>query len=493
MVATPEKLTTEFYIKEKDGIEKEKDWDDFLPDETLDEAATEVTYEDKDSDIDIPEDPYKVRTKRTFVNNPYNKAIIALGLVGTGVFLFMQLIRLITGGYVISQETSLSPAFEPQPEASSVFDSEPEIVNDDLRIHQALNEQSNEIKEVEQFNQKKVAQTSEPVGQPSTPPTPTAQAPAPSPQPTPVRTISYTPQAQPQPTPVSIKPKVEKKDPMEQWLLAANMGSYGATNLNDQQASYPNPDNYSSKQKPEKVVPVSYPLLKTPTQRETLSASQENKNYSSLSSDEFKRGTRVKGEIELPIIWMLEAGQYNQQRDYLIRLKSAMRGANGQEIVPKGSLAVVKAQQFFGSTGLIQLEVRSIIIEKNGQTQEYLVPANSLVVLDEDGGILSAKAEKASNVSREAGAFLVSGISRAASVMNSPNSTFYSPFGSSTTYGDGDVVSGFIKGATNSAVNSIQQRQARVRNRPQSQSTVYVIDGGTEVQLVVNKSFSLEP
>ncbi len=492
MVATPEKLTTEFYIPEKDGTQKEKDWDDFLPDETLDEAATEVTYEDKDSDIDIPEDPYKVRTKRTFVNNPYNKAIIALGLVGTGVFLFMQLIRLITGGYVISQETSLSSAFDPQPEASSVFDSEPEIVNDDLRIHQALNEQSNEIKEVEQFNQK-VAQTSEPVGQPSTPPTPTAQAPAPSPQPTPVRTVSYTPQAQPQPTPVSIKPKVEKKDPMEQWLLAANMGSYGATNLNDQQASYPNPDNYSSKQKPEKVVPVSYPLLKTPTQRETLSASKENKSYSSLSSDEFKRGTRVKGEIELPIIWMLEAGQYNQQRDYLIRLKSAMRGANGQEIVPKGSLAVVKAQQFFGSTGLIQLEVRSIIMEKNGQTQEYLVPANSLVVLDEDGGILSAKAEKASNVSREAGAFLLSGISRAASVMNSPNSTFYSSFGSSTTYGDGDVVSGFIKGATNSAVNSIQQRQARVRNRPQSQSTVYVIDGGTEVQLVVNKSFSLEP
>ncbi len=510
MVAAVETRATQLFSEGEEAFYEEADeqkWDDFLTNDETEEDE-KIAYEDSDSDLDIPEDPYQVRTEKTFVNNPYNKGLISLALVGSSVFLGIHFVRLLMAGYVTTSESKpITTSKVLESEESSIF-SEEELTStngDDLEIHQALNQQSHEIKEVEKFNQavkpvikspppqvKKVSQPQQPV-----------------PSPTPVKTVSYTPPPRSvTPTPRPVVEKQETKlDPMEQWLLAANMGSYGATNFDAQQVSYNNSynkalNNYSAQSNPRKVVSVSYrgessfqadgiQLQKTQP-RSQLYANAANKGYSTRSQKQFLRGTSVEGELELPIVWMSDAGKYNQQRDYLIRLKEPLVGGTGEELAPKGSMAVVKAQQFYGDTGFIQLEVTSLIIEKGGNTQEYSIPANSVVVLDEDGGILSAKAEKASNVSGEAAAFFLSGISRAVSVLNNPTSTTYSPFGSSTSYGDGNVLSGFIEGATSSAVNSINQRQASAINRPQLQSTVYVIDGGTKVQLVVNKSFSLE-
>ena len=500
MVAAVETRATQLFSEGEEAFYEEAD--DFLTNDETDEDE-KIAYEDSDSDLDIPEDPYQVRTEKTLVNNPYNKGLISLALVGSSVFLGIHFVRLLMAGYMTTSESKpITTSKVLESEESSIF-SEEELTStngDDLEIHQALNQQSHEIKEVEKFNQ-----AVKPVIK-SPPPqvTKVSQPQQPVPSPTPVKTVSYTPPPRSvTPTPRPVVEKQETKlDPMEQWLLAANMGSYGATNFDAQQVSYNNSTNYSAQSNPRKVVSVSYrgessfqadgiQLQKTQP-RNQLYANAANKGYSTRSQKQFLRGTSVEGEIELPIVWMSDAGKYNQQRDYLIRLKEPLVGGTGEELAPKGSMAVVKAQQFYGDTGFIQLEVTSLIIEKGGNTQEYSIPANSVVVLDEDGGILSAKAEKASNVSGEAAAVFLSGISRAVSVLNNPTSTTYSPFGSSTSYGDGNVLSGFIEGATSSAVNSINQRQASAINRPQLQSTVYVIDGGTKVQLVVNKSFSLE-
>ncbi len=200
------------------------------------------------------------------------------------------------------------------------------------------------------------------------------------------------------------------------------------------------------------------------------------------------RGTTAKAEVELPIVWMELGGQYNHQRDYLIRLKQPLLGSTGAEIAPKGSMAVVKASQFYGDSGLIQLEVTSLIISERGINREYPVPPLSLIILNKKGGILEAKADKGNNFDRQAASFLLSGVATAASVANRPSSTFSSSFGSSTTFGERDLVGGFIEGATTSAVNSINQSQSNLRS---DNPTVYTIKAGTPVQLVVNKSFSL--
>ncbi len=309
----------------------------------------------------------------------------------------------------------------------------------------------------------------------------------------------------PPPRPI-VERQEPKLDPMEQWLLAANMGSYGATNFDAQQVTYnnsynngySNAVNYSGQSNSGNVISVSYngesnskvesDWQEVEDRNQLYANAAAAQGYSTISPNQFMRGTTAKGEVELPIIWMVEASEVNQQRDYLIRLKQPLVGASGQEIVPEGSLAVVKAQQFYGNTGFIQLEVTSLIVEKEGITREYPVPPDSLIVLNKKGEILEAKAEKANNV--DAGTLLLSGIARAASISNSPTSTFVSPFGSSTT-GDRDLVGGFIEGVTNSAVNSIQQGQ-NARNFAQD-PTVFMIDGGTKVSLVVNKTFSLEP
>ena len=518
MVAGLDKTETQNLSEETDEFEsqeesqaksqEEKEWDDHLPDDDDEPQKEKVVYQDSDADLDIPDDPYTVRTERTFVNNPYNKGIISLAMVGGGVFVFMVVLRFLMGGYLTALNESSE--IEEQVDQSNIFDENNESLapNEDLAIHQALNQQSDELKDVEKFNQAAKPEVKAPPPQVTKVP----QPPAPAPQPAPVRTVSQTRATRPvpvNPTPPP-RPIVEKQepklDPMEQWLLAANMGSYGATNFNAQEVSYnnsynngySNAVNYSGQSNSGNLISVSYNgeskesadsiQLRETQQSELYANAAVAQGYSTISPNQFMRGTTAKGEVELPIIWMLEASEVNQQRDYLIRLKQPLVGASGQEIVPEGSLAVVKAQQFYGNTGFIQLEVTSLIVEKEGITREYPVPPDSLIVLNKKGEILEAKAEKANNV--DAGTLLLSGIARAASISNSPTSTFVSPFGSSTT-GDRDLVGGFIEGVTNSAVNSIQQRQ-NARNFAQD-PTVFMIDGGTKVSLVVNKTFSLEP
>lgn len=437
-----------------------------------------------------------VRTEKTFVNNPYHKAFVSFGLVGSGVFIFIQLARIVTGGYYSVEETS-DPIPENLPEPN-IFDDEPQVSNNDLEIHQALRRQSEEIEQVEQLTPKVTPSPPSP-SKASAPITPAkiSQNPAPAPRPTPVQQVSYTPVVKPAVSPTQALVAEEKKlDPMEQWLLAANMGSYGSTNLDQPVANNYAAGNYTPPPQPSQVIPVNYRQgrqTETKEENPNLYVSDQPKLYSSLSQNEFKRGTTVEGEIDLPIIWMLEADSLNQQRDYLIKIKSPLLGADGQEIVPEGSLAVVKAQEFYGRTGFIQLEVTSIIIEQEGQTQEHSIPPNSLIVLNKKGGLLQAKAKKANNLKGDAAALLLSGISTAASVLNNPTETRTTAFERTTSFGgDGDFVSGFIEGAADSAVGSIRQRQNLARSNSQGEPTVYLIDAGTKVRLIVNKSFSLQ-
>ncbi len=495
------------------GNTEEENWDDFLPSEETGEKS-KIVYEDSDSDVDIPEDPYHVRTKKTFANNPYNKALTGLVCVGSGVFFFLYLFRLFMGGYggytTEDQSANISRSEGVESEPASIFDDISSSTPDgDLEMHKALNEQSDEIKQVEQLTAKVTpseVKVEEPISS-SPPPTSVAPIPkpSPSPQPKPIQQVSYSapPPRQIPVTRSAVPPPktvVKKKEPMQQWLEAANMGSYGATNFEAEtlanNISDENAHNLAESNS-EKVVSVSYrsePSYASNQARRREATKQLYANasntYSTISPNQFMRGTSVNAEVELPIVWMVEAGEYNQQRDYLVRLKQPLLGATGVEIAPKGSMAVVKAQEFYGNTGFIQLEVTSLIVEEEGMSREYPVPANSLIVLNKKGGVLEAEADKKNNL--DTGALLLSGVARAASVSSNPTSSINS-FGTSiTTFGERDLVGGFIEGVTNSAVDSIKQRQANAINNAQGEPTVYVIEAGTDVRLVVNKSFSLE-
>ena len=468
----------------------EEEFDDFLSDDGTEEGQN-VSYQDSDSDLDIPEDPYQVRTEKTFVNNPYNKLAIALLLVGSGVFFSMHLLRFLMGGYIsLGEPESVAIPEVSDSDSSSIFDEEvKETPNEDLALHQALNQQSDEIKKVEKFNE-----AVKPLPEPEPEQVTTAPQPQqPTPSPTPVRTVSNTPPPRPIPVRTSRaipRPVVEKKepiDPMQQWLMAANIGSYQATT----------PQSFSSSINNNLEIPQITQVGRVREQR--LNRNIPPSLYANagtiqptLSPQHFPRGTTVRGEISMPIIWMDDVGNYNQQRDYLIELKEGLIGATGIEIAGKGSMAVVRASEFYGDTGFLQLEVVSLIVDNSGITREYPIPPNSLIVLNKKGQILKAKAERANNVDESIAAFLLSGISRAAGVSNNPRSSSFSSFGGSIDYGDGNIVGGFIEGATEGAVQQIRQRQNQARSRFNQNATVFVIESGTDVQLLVNKPFSLE-
>ena len=126
VVALEKKQELNQFPTEESQLEQEsqaeEELPDFLPDDGTEEGE-KVSYQDSDSDLDIPEDPYEVRTEKTFVNNPYNKGAIALLVVGGGVFLSMHLLRFLMGGYLSLGESE--PATMPEVsdwEDSTIFD-----------------------------------------------------------------------------------------------------------------------------------------------------------------------------------------------------------------------------------------------------------------------------------------------------------------------------------------------------------------------------------
>lgn len=477
----------------------EETWDYCLEEENTSQAN--VSYQNQDEDIDIPEDPYEVRTQRTFVNNPYNKAVVSLAMVGTGVFVLIQCLRFLTGGYFAeeSKTDTVSEATEaeskiPEPQNTTV----PQ--DDSLTMHQALNEQSQEIDRVREINlaNEEPVDTSSSV-QTSTVKSQTVEQP---PAPKPIRRASVSPPIQEiryEETKAQDADIAEEKetpvDPMEQWLMAANAGFYGSTNMSstDIQPAADYGINNSPPPPQPQVVAVDYrqevpePLKPVSEEREEMEEQRDNSTLPQLS-----RGSVVEGELELPIIWMEGAEQYSRNREYSVEITSSLTDKNGTEIIPEGATAVVKAREFYGDTGFIELEVVSLSFEREGVEREYTIPENSLVVLDKKGEIIEAKAERTENLEGEAAAFVLSGISRAASVANNPTSTSYGYYGRSSRYEDRDLVSGFIEGVADSAVDGIQQRRNNARSASRQTPNVYKVKTGTDLQILVNKPFYLK-
>lgn len=468
----------------------EENWDYFL--EENNSSQVSASYQNQDEDLDIPEDPYEVRTQRNFVNNPYNKAVVSLGMVGTGVFILIQCLRFMTGGY-FSEDTKAETTAKSVEAQNKISKPQNTSASQDesLTMHQALNEQSREIDRVEEIS---LAQEPEPTAvSPSAEPATVKLQPTENPPPPqPIRKSTTPPPIQKEKyeetKTVASKPKEASVDPMEQWLMAANAGFYGSTNIDS--AEIQATTNYganNSPPPPSQVVAVDHKQEESEPLKPVDEEPRTNATLPQLS-----RGAVIEGELELPIIWMEGVEQYSREREYSVKITSSLTDKNDLEIIPSGATAIVKAREFYGDTGFIELEVVSLIVERDGVEKEYTIPENSLVVLDKKGEIIEAKAERTDNLEGEAAAFVLSGISRAASTANNPTSTSYGYYGRSSRYEDRDVVSGFIEGAADSAIDSVRRRGSNARATSRQTPSIYKVKTGTDLQIIVNKPFYLE-
>lgn len=433
--------------------------------------------------------PEEIVTARTVSQSP----LLKMGVIALLVLAFVTIIGALIGNSMNALNFSSNKA---QPTKAKEQTPEAEVVDETGKDKTALalTSQNYELKKIREEK-------------PNPNPTPTSSATlAPAPiapvtppmqpvqrgqryypvasQPTAPRTFPTARVSQPQPQPKIAQPSrqsplafptaatnVPTKDPTQQWLLAANAGSFR-----------------SSVDESESEKPIKTTGIEGGTGGATQVAQNTTINYNA------KRvivGSTAEGRLETPIAWGTgDAGNQN----YLVKLTKPLKASDGRDVLPVGAYLVVQLAESNGS-GFAKLRGVSVLVNINGDTQEKQLPENAVLIMAKDGGFLKAESRRGSNLGNNFISAIVAGVAKAAEVQNRPitqvsnNSNGFST--SSTTNDQKDLSAAFGEGAFNSVLDNIKSSNVARSQQLSRREEVFVIDVGKPVQIFVNQTISL--
>ncbi len=430
--------------------------------------------------------PEEIVTARTVSQSP----LLKMGVIALICFIFVALIGAMLGNSMNVLKFSKGIVQPPKEEQTPLAEPENETGKDKTAL--ALTSQNNELKQIRD-------RLPSPTPTPSATLAPASIAPVTPPmQPVQRRQRSYPvasqptapftfPQARvsiPQPQPKIAQPSRQSplafptaatnaptKDPTQQWLLAANAGSFR-----------------SSEDESESEKPIKTNGIEGGTGGATQVAQNTTINYNALR---VIVGSTAEGRLETPIAWGTgDAGNQN----YLVKLTKPLKASDGRDVLPVGAYLVVQLAESNGS-GFAKLRGVSVLVNINGDTQEKQLPPNAVLIMASDGGFLKAQSRKGSNLGNDFIGAIVAGVAKAAEVQNRPttqissNSNGFST--SSTTNEQKDLSAAFGEGAFNSVLDNIKSSNVARSQQLSGREEVFVIDVGKPVQIFVNQTISL--
>ena len=470
-------------------------WEDDIPLEEGQGAKVEVDA----IGTTAPDDPYEVRTNHSFATHPMSKGVVVLGITFAALSVGGIFVTALMGGFSGGSNTVAAiPEEEQKPKQPSITDA------DTLRAKLLFNEQNKEVSKFKQDRQAKAAVTQptpKPVPVQPTPvqvaPRPVAYSAPPRPAPVynrpavysapPLRRV-YQPIAPPPPPRPAPQAPSQVQDPSQQWLAAANMGSYGSlpatqrsTAISSRATNYRNV--FSETLATENTANKSSDT--------TSSSPYQSSSYSNNAGSNVIVGTKVKAKLETPIAWSGKLENPNQ--NFLIQLNEPLKASTGTVVVPKGAYLVAKISAADGA-GLLNMSVTSVLINENGLTSERPVPSGVLLILGKDGQPLKASSQRRNTTGNDLGTVILSGAASTANLINRPTSqSVYNGdggFSSTTTNSDPNYLAGFGSGASAALLQQMQNRNNQARLAAQSEPKVFTLKQGTSMQVFVNKSTS---
>ncbi len=430
--------------------------------------------------------PEEIVTARTVSQSP----LLKMGVIALICFIFVALIGAMLGNSMNVLKFSKSIVQPPTEEQTPLAEPENETGKDKTAL--ALTSQNYELKQIRD-------RLPSPTPTPSATLAPASIAPVTPPmQPVQRRQRSYPvasqptapftfPQARvsiPQPQPKIAQPSRQSplafptaatnaptKDPTQQWLIAANAGSFR-----------------SSVDESESEKPIKTNGIEGGTGGATQVAQNTTINYKALR---VLVGSTAEGRLETPIAWGTgDAGKQN----YLVKLTKPLKASDGSDVLRVGAYLVVQLAESNGS-GFAKLRGVSVLVNINGDTQEKQLPENAVLIMAKDGGFLKAESRRGSNLGNNFISAIVAGVAKAAEVQNRPitqvssNSNGFST--SSTTNDQKDLSAAFGEGAFNSVLDNIKSSNVARSQQLSGREEVFVIDVGKPVQIFVNQTISL--
>ncbi|MBD2512059.1 hypothetical protein H6G91_33340 [Nostoc muscorum FACHB-395] len=430
--------------------------------------------------------PEEIVTARTVSQSP----LLKMGVIALICFIFVALIGAMLGNSMNMLKFSKDIVQPPTEEQTPLAEPENETGKDKTAL--ALTSQNYELKKI---RDRLPTPTPSPTLAPSpiAPVTPPMQPVQRIQRPYPVTSVPPTPrtfptargsQPQPRPQPQIAQPirqsalafpraasNAPTQDPTQQWLLAANAGSFRSS---------------SDESLDEK--PINTNGIEGGTGGATQVGQNTSINYNALR---VLVGSTAEGRLETPIAWGTgDAGNQN----YLVKLTKPLKASDGRDVLPVGAYLVVQLAESNGS-GFAKLRGVSVLVNINGDTQEKQLPENAVLIMAKNGGFLKAESRRGSNLGNNFISAIVAGVAKAAEVQNRPvtqvstNSNGFST--SSTTNDQKDLSAAFGEGAFNSVLDNIKSSNVARSQQLSGREEVFVIDVGKPVQIFVNQTISL--
>lgn len=430
--------------------------------------------------------PEEIVTARTVSQSP----LLKMGVIALICFIFVALIGAMLGNSMNMLKFSKDIVQPPTEEQTPLAEPENETGKDKTAL--ALTSQNYELKKI---RDRLPTPTPSPTLAPSpiAPVTPPLQPVQRIQRPYPVTSVPPTPrtfptargsQPQPRPQPQIAQPirqsalafptaasNAPTQDPTQQWLLAANAGSFrssGDESLDEK--------------------PINTNGIEGGTGGATQVGQNTSINYNALR---VLVGSTAEGRLETPIAWGTgDAGNQN----YLVKLTKPLKASDGRDVLRVGAYLVVQLAESNGS-GFAKLRGVSVLVNINGDTQEKQLPENAVLIMAKDGGFLKAESRRGSNLGNNFISAIVAGVAKAAEVQNRPitqvssNSNGFST--SSTTNDQKDLSAAFGEGAFNSVLDNIKSSNVARSQQLSGREEVFVIDVGKPVQIFVNQTISL--
>lgn len=459
--------------------------------ESQDFAAMNGAKISQDNDSNEPEQnpaPEEIVTYRTVSQSP----LLKMGVVALICSLFVIIIGALIGNSMNVLKFPKGIVQTPKANEQTPLP-EPENETGKDKTALALTSQNNQLKQIRE-QKPSITPTNSSIPAPIAPVTPNIQPVQRRQQPYQVASQPTAPrtfptarvsQPQPQPQPKIAQPvrqsqeprqesrpqgNIAKLDPTQQWLIAANAGSFR-----------------SSADEPESEEPTKMKGI----EGGTGGATQVAQNTTIYNAKRVLVGTIAEGRLETPLAW--GAGEEGSQ-NYLVKLTKPLKASNGSDVLPVGAYLVVQLAQSNGS-GFAKLRGVSVLVNSNGDTQEKPLPPNAVLIMAKDGGFLKAESRKGSNLGNNFISAIVAGVTKAAEVQNRPttqissNSNGFST--SSTTNERKDLSAAFGEGAFNSILDNIKSSNVARSQQLSGREEVFVIDAGKSVQIFVNQTISL--
>ena len=510
------------------------------------EPSSTSVVEPQPTNSQLPPDPVTEDNTEFSPVSRYNTARVAWSKPGNKAFFVMSLasVAAIAAYLLFSNltKTPLKQAAQPSTklEEFPLPEEKPEAETGKYKTETALGDQAVAINKLNEKNKSQSSQS------PKSVQTPTRRSPEVTPRPvsrarevTPRQVISRTPIRSPisrevtprqvisralipreVTSPVSI-PKAtpirteQVKDPMQEWLAASQLGSYGYSPTKESKTNDES-EEVLADQNEETLAVNSESLPQVTNQPVTENVDVADKQLQDTKQATLLRyqaeeypilqetprqfisaGATAKAILTTPLAWDETEKSANQDR-FIVVLAEPLIAVDGEVALPAKTQLVTQMRSL-SESGMVRLVVVAALVEQDGEYVEISLPNDTIQIRGVEGKPLMAKTlrNKRSQIfGRDASQFVIGAVQKGAEIFNRPRSqsTFGSDgiFSSSTENSDPNLLAGILEGGSETLLDNLEERNDRALEKIESRPDIRFLGAGSDVEVFVNESTVLD-